>query len=552
MNRVFRIVWSYALHAWVVASELSTRRGKRNGTVDKRVTGTDAVGAGDGCDTLSCAQPWPLRLSILMALLMAGMPAGAADRYWDPNGTILGNGGAGTWDTSGVLWSPNNDGTSGPYSFWNNAPHDDAFFGGTAGTVTLGGPMTVHNITFQTDGYSLTGGSLILGGTSPTLSVTTGTSTIASPITSTSGLIKAGAGTLMLSGSNSFGGGVDVNGGTLSLNAANSFNGAINVTGGNLTLGGTIGDVALGGVGNQINLGSGRTLTSTGALSASRTVNLVSGTANIRGSGTGSAFYTGAGGLDVGNGIALTNDANNYTGRTSFTAISGDWNPTYNAFSSIADLGVASALGAPTTVANGTIVFGPGCCQALNNERLHYTGTGHSSNRNWEFRPGNYGGGAFLFNSGSGTLRLTGNISGTTGSNPIGFVAESADMELLGVISSTTGRSVQFNSGSGRTIRLGTANTFSGQAQIVGGGKTEAALISDAGVAGSLGTGSISISSSGTLEYIGAGESSTKNWTIDSGTLNSSGAGALTLGGTVAITNTATLGGSFTGASNTV
>ena len=58
-----------------------------------------------------------------------------------------------------------------------------------------------------------------------------------------------------------------------------------------------------------------------GTISASRTVNLVSGIGNIQGSGLGGEFYTGAGGMNVGDGIALTNNANNYQGQTQFTTL---------------------------------------------------------------------------------------------------------------------------------------------------------------------------------------------------------------------------------------
>ncbi|MFC5569018.1 autotransporter-associated beta strand repeat-containing protein [Lysobacter yangpyeongensis] len=549
MNHVFRIVWSYVLQAWVVTSELSKRRGKRSGGVDKRVAVTDHADDRILAET-GPPMAWPLRLAIVLALAVQYAPARAADRYWDVNGTAVGSGGTGTWNTTNTFWSPNNDGVSGPFGAWNNAALDNAFFGGTAGTVTLSGAISVHNLTFQTDGYTLTGGSLTLGGTSPTITVTTGTSTIASSITSTSGLTKAGAGTLTLNGSNTFNGGIDINGGTLTLGAANDFIGTINATGGNLNLG-TIGDPALGNIGNVLNLGNGRTLTSTGTISANRTINLVSGLSTINGAGTGGAFYTGAGGLTVGDGISLTNDANNYTGQTRFTTAT-NWGGSYNAFSSIGDLGEASALGAPTTVANGTIVIGRGGGQDLGATQVYYTGSGDSSNRNWQMNPGAYAGAAYLHNAGSGTLRLTGNITATgAGGHAIGFLADSADMEVLGVISGNN-HPVQFSSRSGRTIRLGTANTFDGQAQITGEGTVEAALLSDAGVAGSLGIGSISISSNGTLAYVGAGESSNKNWTINNGTLANNGTGALTLGGTVAITNTASLGGSFTGAQNVV
>ncbi|KAF1707528.1 hypothetical protein CSC71_12975 [Pseudoxanthomonas sangjuensis] len=550
MNRVFRIVWSYALHAWVVASELSVRRGKRGGAVDERVMAVDDRWD-DGDAKTGPPTAWSLRLGVLLALFSAQMPAWAADRWWDPNGTAVGLGGSGTWNTTDPFWSPNSDGVSGPFSPWSNAALDDAFFSNTPGTITLAEPITVHNMTFvNMNGWVLNGSTLTLGGTDPTIT-NAGTVTINSVITSTSGLIKAGGGTLSLTGSNSFGGGIDINGGTLSLTGSNSFTGDINAIGGNLSIGGG-GDAALGNIGNVVNLGNGRTFTSSGTISSSRTINLVSGLATINGAGTGGAFYTGAGGLTVGDNISLTNDANNYTGQTRFTTATG-WGGSYNAFSSIADLGVASALGAPTTVANGTIVIGRSGGQDLGATRVYYTGTGDSSNRNWQMNPGAYAGAAYLYNAGSGTLTLTGNIAaGGASGHTVGFVAQSADMDLLGVISGDSSHNIQFNSGSGNTIRLGSANTFAGQAQILGAGRTEASVIADTGVAGSLGTGSISISSSGTLDYVGAGESSNKTWSINNGTLNSSGTGALTLNGTVAIGNTATLGGSFTGGSNAI
>lgn len=544
MNRVFRIIWSRALRTWVVVSELATRCGKDGGGLDRRARldgfAHDHVAAGP-------ASPWPLRVGIMAALLALHAPARAVDRYWDVNGTGIGNGGTGTWNTTSAFWSPNNDGVSGPYSAWNNAALYDAFFGGTAGTVTLSGAITAHNLTFQTNGYSLTGGSLTLGGTSPTIEVTAGTTTIASPITSTGAWVKAGAGALTLNGSNTFGGGFDITGGTLTLNAANSFTGNINVTGGNLSIG-AIGNAALGDVANQINLAGGR-FSSAGTIS-NRTVNLTGGMAFISG-GVGSLFYTGTGGLNVADGVALTNNANNYQGQTQFITGVPSWGGSAGSFSSIADLGVASALGAPTTVANGTIMFGPGCCQALGASALSYTGTGNSSNRNWQFRPGNYSGGAYLYNRGSGTLTLTGDVAAVGGSQPFGFGAVSADMNVLGVISSNTGRTAVFSADSGRTIRLGTANTFTGAASIGGAGKVEASVIANAGVAGSVGMGSVFING-GTLSYVGAGESTTKNWSISNGSLNSDGTGALTVSGTVAIGGTASLGGSFTGADNVI
>ena len=377
MNRIFRIIWSRALHVWVVASEWATGRGKEGGSVDRRVS-RDGLAFNGDFGVRPANPPSPLRPVVLATLMALPAMASAADRYWDVNGTGIGSGGSGTWDTSSAVWSINNDGVSGPYSAWNNATLDDAFFGTTPGTITLAGPISVHNLNFVSmNGWVLNGNSLALGGVNPTIT-NAGTVTINSAINSASGLIKAGAGALTLNGSNTFGGGIDINGGSLTLNAANSFTGAINAIGGSLFIG-TVGDAALGSLGNVINLGSGRTLSSSGTISASRTVNLVSGTGSIQGSGLGGLFYTGAGGLSVADGIALTNNANNYTGQTFFTTQTG-WSGSSNSFSSVADLGVASALGAPTTVANGTIVIGPGGGQSLGPNQVYYTGSG---NRYW-------------------------------------------------------------------------------------------------------------------------------------------------------------------------
>src|SRR5690606_5677456 len=114
-----------------------------------------------------------LLCSALAAILATGAPSAtyAANRYWDANGTAVGSGGSGTWNLSNLTWSPNNDGVSGPFELpWNNTLLDNAVFGGTAGTVNLGAPITVHDLFFNSANYVLTGGTLTLGGASPTIS----------------------------------------------------------------------------------------------------------------------------------------------------------------------------------------------------------------------------------------------------------------------------------------------------------------------------------------------------------------------------------------------
>ena len=81
MNRVFRIIWSKSLRAWVVASELATRHGKDGCTVDRRTADVGDAFGPDAAEGLPAATPWPLRASILTALLTVYAPACAADRY---------------------------------------------------------------------------------------------------------------------------------------------------------------------------------------------------------------------------------------------------------------------------------------------------------------------------------------------------------------------------------------------------------------------------------------------------------------------------------------
>jgi fibronectin-binding autotransporter adhesin len=98
-----------------------------------------------------CSHRWLCAVS-LSAVALLGLPVLAnaqANRNWDSNGTSLGNGGTGNWNTTDPSWSPNSAGVSGPYGAWNNGAIDNAIFGGTAGTVTLGVPITAHNLTFS-------------------------------------------------------------------------------------------------------------------------------------------------------------------------------------------------------------------------------------------------------------------------------------------------------------------------------------------------------------------------------------------------------------------
>ena len=140
-----------------------------------------------------------------------GSGANAADLQWSVNGVTPGGGGTGTWNTTTPLWF-----NGATFQTWSNAALDNAVFGGTAGTVTLGVAITAHNLTFNTSGYTVTGNTLTLGGVSPTIGVVSGGSaTVGSVIAGTVGLTQTGPGTLILTGANTYTGGTTISAGTL-------------------------------------------------------------------------------------------------------------------------------------------------------------------------------------------------------------------------------------------------------------------------------------------------------------------------------------------------
>lgn len=467
----------------------------------------------------SVARMWGARLlpaALLCTLVIA--PAAGADFYWDANGTGVGLGGAGTWNTSTAIWSPNADGVSGPYSIWNNGTFDNAIFQGAAGTVTLGVPIAAHSLTFGS-AYTLSGNALTLGGITPTITTNTGVNaTVNSAIAGSAGLTKAGAGVLTLTGANTFSGGVNVAAGTLSVS----------------------GDSSLGAGTNGITLAAGAVLRSTGALDAGRVVTLLSGSSGI-GGGVGSAHITGAGGFSLVAQTTLSDDTNDFTG-----GVATDGSALL--FTSIGNLGEASALGAPTTAANGAVF--------VRNTSAIYIGSGDTSNRGWNMAP--FTGSSALRNQGTGTLTVTGDIT-AGGGYPASVIldAQTADLALLGVISSNlaTRPFVFLGGGTNRSIALNDANTFGG-AVTIQTVTVRANSLADQGTASSLGTGagggSISLNS-GVLSYIGTGSSTNRGLSISgaSGVVND-GTGSLGLSGGVAFNaaapaDTLTLGGSFAG-----
>ena len=165
-------------------------------------------------------------IALGLVLLLLTPSAQASVYYWDTSTSSGYQAGNGTWSTSTSYkyWSTN--GTT--LTQWSTSGTNDADFY-TSGTsaVTVSGSISVHNITFDGSGYTLSGGTLSLTG-----SITTNQSaTIGSILGGTNGLTKAGAGALILTGANTYSGQTTISVGTLQVGNG-STTGSINGTSG--------------------------------------------------------------------------------------------------------------------------------------------------------------------------------------------------------------------------------------------------------------------------------------------------------------------------------
>ena len=172
------------------------------GTTSVTISATNADGTGTATLTITIA---------------------SANLYWS---------GTGTWDNSTVNW-----GTSpgGPYNVSAWQPGANAVFEGTAGTVTLGADVSVTNITFATDGYTVGGPNTITFTGAANITTGVGSDTIGAIIGDSGGvdLAKSGTGTLVLTAANAYSGSVTVKAGTLQLgDGTNGHDGSIANTSG--------------------------------------------------------------------------------------------------------------------------------------------------------------------------------------------------------------------------------------------------------------------------------------------------------------------------------
>jgi autotransporter-associated beta strand protein len=266
-------------------------------------------------------------------------------------------------------------------------------------------------------------------------------SAIANTGAGTLGFVKIGSGTLTMSAANTYTGTTQVLEGTMRLGVANALPSASPVT---LTGGGSL-DVA-----NSTSSGT-VTMSGAGAIIGSATL---TGSAyvfsNTSGTATVSAILGGSGAtLSKSNdGTLVLSSANTFAGKTSVTGGTLE-------FASIGNVGGgASALGAPTTTANGTIDVGSGATVAT----LRYAGSGTSSSNRTINLAGSAGGGATIEAAGSGPLVLTGSVSAATGSKTLTLTGTSIAANAIAFIAnSSTGSLSVVKDGSGWWRLTGTS-----------------------------------------------------------------------------------------------
>lgn len=422
-----------------------------------------------------------------------GSVSQAATLTWDTvtgdGGTITG--GTGTWTDGLGNWN-----TGSGDTVWNSATPDSAIFGGTAGTVTLGGAVTVGNIVLNS-GYTLADGGNALTLSNSTITATT-SAAISAVLGGSTGLIKDGIGTLSLWGASTYTGGTTISGGALKVgNGATSgalsagvvtnnggliFNRSDVITPNNQIIGtGSVSQIGSGTViftstntysggtsitaGSTLQMGNGGTTgqLGTGAISnnGSIVVNRSDLSAVIGGviSGTGTLTQAGAGRVSL-------NSANSYTGATIITG-----GTLFTA--TLANGGSNSNIGASTNAAANLVLDGG---------KLQYGGANTSTDRLFSVGTG---GGTFDL---SATINFTNTgsmgFNGQSGARTLTFGTNVVGATILAAIVGDSGGATSLTKTGTGTLALTGQNTYSGTTTISAG-------TLQLGTGGALGTGNI-------------------------------------------------------------
>ncbi len=389
--------------------------------------------------------------------------------YWDNNGSTSGFGTAsGTWaaTTTGNStqgWNTSTGGSGTP-SNQSVGTGEVVHFGSdsaglNAGMVNVSGTVSANRITFgrASQAITLAGGTITLSGTTPTISVRNAASTISSNLGGTAGLLKAGDGTLTLTGSSTYTGPTTIGAGTIAVSGSGSLPSSTAVTisavGAALDISGisgsttTVGSIA-GINGAAVVLGA-KTITAGGDNSSTTFAGGIIGTGGFTkaGSGTltltGSSFYQGATTVTGGT-LALTGDGRLPSTSLVDTAVSG------------ARFDVSAITLTSLTV--GAIAGASGSTMVLGTKALT-TGTGGATTT--------YAG--VISGTNSNTLTMNGTSTLTlAGANTYTGTTRASAGTLIAGANAPSGSAGAFGSAS-TEVQLGTSGGNSDAAILIGG-----------------------------------------------------------------------------------
>ena len=280
-----------------------------------------------------------LSVSTAATLALLGFPLHAATVTWDNSS------GTNAWSTP-ANWDTNVEPT---------AADDVVLAAGLGATLTLSAGELAKSLQFDAS-YTLSGGGLTLSSAS-TIGVLAGqTGVIGTALTVTGGTKKTGDGTLTLSGSNTFSGGIVVSAGTLRVSNANAIGAAANVA--TVNSGATL-EVTTGiTFDRSITLNNGGTVAGSGAATNNGkiTLNAAATAVTFATSAAGDVFTVGNGASDVTGGTSATTINVSGPGTVRLGAGSdfdGSWNV---GAGSRLELGATAALG--DTAASGVTLAG--------------------------------------------------------------------------------------------------------------------------------------------------------------------------------------------------
>ena len=360
---------------------------------------------------------------------------------------------------------------------------------------------------------SITGSTGVLTGTSYTVNNPTGTTTTISAILGgTGGLTKSNAGTLILSGENSYTGATVINTGTLMLGAAG---GTTNTPLGTMDAGTTVTfDATLDLNGFSLGTAEALTLNGTGFGGAGALTNSSPTAATCKGLitlGSGSSIIANSGELTLdvasGDAISATNRNITFGGSGNITVAdpiaTGTGTLTKTGSGTLTLSGANSYIGR-TTISDGTLAYG------ANNTLATGAVTVNGAAAVLALGIWTDSVGAVTLTDGSITGTGTGTLTSTSGFSVFN-----------GTISAILDGSAGLTKSGDGTVTLSGANTYTGVTTI-NAGTLSVATINNGGTSGNLGAASKApaklVLGGGTLQYTGATASTNRSFTLTNGT----------------------------------